>query len=153
MRRYCDFYTKRRIMDRAVRNIKYNDGIRDILNKMKLKITEFIRLTQNDPKYRKISAYLSSAVAVAFAINSARTFVDLSNSYKELKKISSNVKTAYYSVVPKETRDDIMFKKFILIISLINTYLYATDAICKFAKKQIDNGEDESRVIADVITR
>lgn len=53
MRRYCDFYTKRRIMDRAVRNIKYNDGIRDILNKMKLKITEFIRLTQMTPNIAK----------------------------------------------------------------------------------------------------
>lgn len=72
MRRYGDSFTKRRIIDRAVRHLKYNDGIKDIFDKIKSKISEFAAQFKDAPGGRKLVSLLFAALSAANAVYAAK---------------------------------------------------------------------------------
>lgn len=170
LRRYRDSYTRRRIMDSAVRHLKYNDGIKDIAGKIKDKINEAISKFKALPRGRKIVAILTALAAAVGAVFTVKETAGLASTLNQLKKINASLKAekedfeasgagAMYQpsadLAKEKAWGDIAagLQTVKVIIPLVSTIIAMVSAKIAVAKKQVAEGEDEARVVSEVMTR
>lgn len=167
--RYRDSIRRRRVMDRVARHIKYNDGIKDIVDKIKSKISEFISQFKDAPGGRKILSLLSSALSAANAIYAAKSIADVTRDTKRLigykKMMAQEIK--YYSnkygtnvglsengkIKLNNKKLQVFISSLKLVMALIATFVSAVNAKLAIAQKQVQEGEDNERIIAETMTR
>lgn len=160
-RRYRDSRTKRRIMDRAVRHLKYNDGIKDIVDKFKSKIQEVIAQFKAAPGGRKIVSLLYSALSAANAVYAAKSLAELTSNAKKLSSLKKELGVAhseFEAIGPgsdkiNDQKYQVLLSSLRLVMSLMATIVSAVNAKLAIAKKQVQEGEDEERIIAETMTR
>lgn len=156
-------------MDRAVRHLKYNDGIKDIFDKIKSKISEFAAQFKDAPGGRKFVSLLFAALSAASAVYAAKSISDITRDTKRLigykKMIAQEIK--YYSnkygtdvglsengkISLGNKRLQVLISSLKLVMSLIATFISAVNVKLAVTKKQVSEGEDESRVISEAMTR
>jgi hypothetical protein len=174
LRRYRDSYTRRRIMDSAVRHLKYNDGIKDIADKIKGKINEAIAKFKGLPSGRKVVAILTAIAAAVGTIFTVKNVPDLVRALSGLKKLNADLKeqgelldqnaTPYMnrelspSYKGMEAASKIApaiagIQAIRVIIPLVSTVIAMVSAKIAIAKKQVQEGDDEERVVSEVMTR
>lgn len=155
MRRCKVSLARRRIMDKAVRHLKYNDGVKDILNKIKSKVSELVTKIKDSPKGRTIVSLLYGALAAANAIYAAHGIAELKRNTKELHDLNRELSRYigrdfdYY----KEQEKKVLTSSLMLVLNLFVAFESAVFAKLAIANKQVAEGEDESRVVAEVMTR
>ena len=173
-RRYADAVYTRRVMDSAVRHLKYNDGIKDIADKIKGKINEAIAKFKGLPAGRKVVAILTAIAATVGTIFTVKNVPDLANALSGLKKLNADLKEQGelldQNATPYMNREKspnykgmeaaskiapviVGAQAIRVIIPLVSTVIAMVGAKLAIAKKQIQEGEDESRVVAEVMTR
>lgn len=167
MRRYSDSRAKQRIMDRAVRHLKYNDGIKDIVDKIKSKISEVITQFKDAPTGNKVTSLLSAIAALVGSTLAAQSLGDVIKNVKkvivyrkELQKFAEKYGREPSGFTKITVGSEIGYRASLartaglkLVIALIGTFIAAVNAKIAIAKKQVSEGEDEARVVSEVMTR
>lgn len=150
-------------MDRAVRHLKYNDGIKDIFDKIKSKISEFAAQFRDIPLGRKLTSLFFAALSAANAAWAAKNISDITKNIKRINGYNKAVKE-YVSRTGDTTLDpsgeriksdrktEILLSSVKLISALLITFTSAVNAKLAIAKKQVQEGEDEERIIAETMT-
>lgn len=160
IRKHRDSISRRRIMDSVARHIKYNDGIKDIIDNLKSKINEAIANFKSLPTGRKIAVLLSKTLQIVMGILAAKNVAKLAQNIKTLKSVKAQLAAA---------GDDPDFQKekalsqaggavaaytsLKVIISLLGVLIASVTAKLAVAQKQVSEGEDEERVVAEAISR
>ena len=164
-----DAHIKRRIMDKAVRHLKYNDGIKDILDKIKSKVSEIANQFKDAPGGRKILSLLFSALSAANAVYATKSIVDLKRDIRVLNTYNKSIKKGiehYQRIygqqfelsekgkqILSEHKLQVFITSLKLVMSLMVTFVSAVNAKLAIAQKQVQEGEDEGQVIAETMTR
>lgn len=171
LRRYRDSYGRRRIMDSAVRHIKYNDGIKDIADKIKGKINEAIANFKSLPTGRKVVAILTAIAAAVGTVFTVKNVPDLARSLSGLKQLNASLKEQkdllesrnvdpthnidYVATGAAKSAGNVIagLQALKVIIPLVSTIIAMVSAKIAIAKKQVQEGEAEERVVSEVMTR
>lgn len=171
LRRYRDSYARRRIIDSAVRHLKYNDGIKDIADKIKSKISEAINEFRSLPRGKKIAFLLASLATLIGTFFAAKNTTELVYMLKDINKVKGELEKekenfeayargASFNPENSGTKDILDVKKIFAASKLVSVVISLTSAITAMisakiavAKKQVAEGADEARVVSEVMTR
>lgn len=158
--RYRDSIRRRRVMDRVARHIKYNDGIKDIIDKLKNKINEAIANFKSLPTGRKVAVLLTKTLQILTGILAVKNVAKLGQNIKTLKAVKRRLEMVgndpdfdREKAMAKEGGAVIAYTSIKIIVSLLGVLITTIAAKLAVAQKQVQEGEDEERVVAEAISR